>query len=84
MSSTTVRIGGVRDNGATNAPRRNTPWNSNFLLTNLFLFHLQRHSDHHAYAKRRYQVLRHYDSSPHCPTATPDDRPRPVPTALAR
>ncbi|MDF3930987.1 alkane 1-monooxygenase [Pseudomonas citronellolis] len=49
---------------------RTTPehsWNSNFLLTNLFLFHLQRHSDHHAYAKRRYQVLRHYDASPQLP-----------------
>ncbi|MDO9321951.1 MAG: alkane 1-monooxygenase [Pseudomonas sp.] len=42
-------------------------WNSNFLLTNLFLFHLQRHSDHHAYAKRRYQVLRHHESSPQLP-----------------
>ncbi|SDH81924.1 alkane 1-monooxygenase [Pseudomonas panipatensis] len=42
-------------------------WNSNFLLTNLFLFHLQRHSDHHASAKRRYQVLRHYDDSPQLP-----------------
>jgi alkane 1-monooxygenase len=42
-------------------------WNSNFLLTNLFLFHLQRHSDHHAYAKRRYQVLRHFEDSPQLP-----------------
>lgn len=42
-------------------------WNSNYLLTNLFLFHLQRHSDHHAYPKRRYQVLRHYDESPQLP-----------------
>lgn len=42
-------------------------WNSNYLLTNLFLFHLQRHSDHHAYAKRRYQVLRHYEESPQLP-----------------
>ena len=42
-------------------------WNSNYLLTNMFLFHLQRHSDHHAYAKRRYQVLRHYDESPQLP-----------------
>ena len=31
------------------------------------LFQLQRHSDHHAYAKRRYQVLRHYDESPQLP-----------------
>ena len=42
-------------------------WNSNYLLTNLFLFHLQRHSDHHAFAKRRYQVLRHFDDSPQLP-----------------
>lgn len=42
-------------------------WNSNFLMTNLILFHLQRHSDHHAYAKRRYQVLRHHESSPQLP-----------------
>ncbi|WP_097458992.1 alkane 1-monooxygenase [Mangrovitalea sediminis] len=42
-------------------------WNSNFFLTNVFLFHLQRHSDHHAYAKRRYQVLRHHDVSPQLP-----------------
>jgi alkane 1-monooxygenase len=42
-------------------------WNSNYLLTNLFLFQLQRHSDHHAYAKRRFQVLRHYDESPQLP-----------------
>ncbi|TVP60583.1 MAG: alkane 1-monooxygenase [Halomonadaceae bacterium] len=42
-------------------------WNSNYFLTNLALFHLQRHSDHHAYAKRRYQVLRHYDDSPQLP-----------------
>ena len=42
-------------------------WNSNCLVTNLFLFHLQRHSDHHAHAKRRYQVLRHFDDSPQLP-----------------
>ncbi|WP_020409442.1 alkane 1-monooxygenase [Hahella ganghwensis] len=42
-------------------------WNSNYFLTNLFLFHLQRHSDHHANAKRRYQVLRHYDHAPQLP-----------------
>ncbi|MFE8069669.1 alkane 1-monooxygenase [Marinobacteraceae bacterium S3BR75-40.1] len=42
-------------------------WNSNYFLTNIILFHLQRHSDHHAYAKRRYQVLRHHDSAPQLP-----------------
>ncbi len=50
---------------------RTTPahsWNSNFLLTNMGLFHLQRHSDHHAFPNRRYQVLRHYDEAPQLPT----------------
>ncbi|MED5387603.1 MAG: alkane 1-monooxygenase [Pseudomonadota bacterium] len=42
-------------------------WNSNYFLTNVLLFQLQRHSDHHAYAKRRYQVLRHYEESPQLP-----------------
>ncbi|MCS6997692.1 MAG: alkane 1-monooxygenase, partial [Casimicrobiaceae bacterium] len=42
-------------------------WNSDYLVTNMFLFHLQRHSDHHAYAARRYQVLRHFDESPQLP-----------------
>lgn len=43
-------------------------WNSNYLLTNLFLFQLQRHSDHHANPKRRYQVLRHHEVSPQLPS----------------
>jgi len=42
-------------------------WNSNYFLTNMFLFQLQRHSDHHAYASRRYQVLRHHENSPQLP-----------------
>ena len=42
-------------------------WNSNYFLTNTFLFHLQRHSDHHAWAKRRYQVLRHHENAPQLP-----------------
>ena len=42
-------------------------WNADFILTNLLLFQLQRHSDHHAHAVRRYQALRHFDESPHLP-----------------
>jgi alkane 1-monooxygenase len=42
-------------------------WNSNFILTNLLLFQLQRHSDHHAHAARRYQALRHFAQSPQLP-----------------
>ena len=42
-------------------------WNSSHLLSNFFLFQLQRHSDHHANAIKRYQVLDHYDESPQLP-----------------
>ena len=37
-------------------------------MTNLFLFHLQRHSDHHANPARRYQVLRSFDGAPNLPS----------------
>lgn len=43
-------------------------WNSDYLMTNLFLFHLQRHSDHHANPTRRYQVLRSFDGAPNLPS----------------
>ncbi|EPG73993.1 putative alkane 1-monooxygenase [Leptospira fainei serovar Hurstbridge str. BUT 6] len=42
-------------------------WNQNFAVSNAFLFQLQRHSDHHANAGRRYQSLRHFDESPQLP-----------------
>ncbi len=42
-------------------------WNSNYLLTNLLLFQLQRHSDHHENPAREYQLLRHYEDSPQLP-----------------
>lgn len=48
------------------APRHS--WNSNNVATNLFLFHLQRHSDHHANPTRRYQSLRHFDEAPQMPS----------------
>jgi alkane 1-monooxygenase len=43
-------------------------WNNNNITTNLFLYHLQRHSDHHANPTRRYQALRHFDESPQLPS----------------
>ncbi|MEZ5470837.1 MAG: alkane 1-monooxygenase [Marinicella sp.] len=43
-------------------------WNSNHLISNLVLFHLQRHSDHHANPSRHYQSLRHFDDAPQLPT----------------
>lgn len=43
-------------------------WNSNNVASNVLLYHLQRHSDHHANPTRRYQALRHMDEAPQLPT----------------
>ncbi len=42
-------------------------WNSNHLATNVFLYHLQRHSDHHAFPTRSFQTLRNFDEVPRLP-----------------
>lgn len=42
-------------------------WNCNFIVSNLVLFHLERHSDHHSHPLRRYQSLRHYPDLPQLP-----------------
>ncbi|WP_433465060.1 alkane 1-monooxygenase [Spirillospora sp. CA-128828] len=47
------------------APRHS--WNSNSIASNILLYHLQRHSDHHANPTRRYQALRHFDEAPQLP-----------------
>ncbi|WP_018352404.1 alkane 1-monooxygenase [Longispora albida] len=46
-------------------------WNSNFVPSNVLLYHLQRHSDHHANPTRRYQSLRHMDDAPQLPSGYP-------------
>ncbi|WP_310768191.1 alkane 1-monooxygenase [Mycobacterium sp. Z3061] len=43
-------------------------WNSDHIVTNVFLYHLQRHSDHHANPLRRYQTLRSMDGAPNLPS----------------
>ncbi len=43
-------------------------WNSDNIATNVLLYHLQRHSDHHAQPTRRYQALLSYNESPVLPT----------------
>ena len=43
-------------------------WNSDNIASNLFLYHLQRHSDHHANPTRRYQALRHFEDLPELPS----------------
>lgn len=45
-------------------------WNADHVISNLMLFHLQRHSDHHARPTRRYQALRS-DKAPELPSGYP-------------
>jgi len=42
-------------------------WNANYIFSNIVLFHLERHSDHHANPTRRYQSLRNFDDLPELP-----------------
>ncbi|MFN5332478.1 MAG: alkane 1-monooxygenase [Bacteroidota bacterium] len=42
-------------------------WNASHVVSNFLLFQLQRHSDHHAHAHKRYQLLDHSDDSPQLP-----------------
>lgn len=49
-------------------PKPHHSWNTNHLVTNLVLFYLQRHSDHHAWPTRRYQSLRHFPDLPQLPS----------------
>ncbi len=46
-------------------------WNTNQIVSNLMLFHLQRHSDHHANPLRPYQALRNYEDLPQLPSGYP-------------
>lgn len=57
-----------RDDGRYERCRPEHSWNANNAMSNLLLFQLQRHSDHHANPLRRYQVLRHVDAAPQLPT----------------
>jgi alkane 1-monooxygenase len=43
-------------------------WNSDHVSSNVLLYHLQRHSDHHAHPTRRFQALRHQDVAPELPS----------------
>ena len=43
-------------------------WNSNHLVSNLVLFQLQRHSDHHTHPGRSYQSLRDFPELPRLPS----------------
>ena len=43
-------------------------WNSNHVASNVILYQLERHSDHHAHPTRRYQALRHFNDAPQLPS----------------
>jgi alkane 1-monooxygenase len=58
----------VRDDGRYERTRPEHSWNSNNIASNVLLYHLQRHSDHHANPTRRYQALRHVQEAPQLPT----------------
>jgi alkane 1-monooxygenase len=55
------------DNGRYERCQPHHSWNANYIMSNLALFHLQRHSDHHANPIRRYQSLRNFDDIPELP-----------------
>jgi alkane 1-monooxygenase len=59
---------GKRDDGRYERTRPEHSWNSNSAASNVLLYHLQRHSDHHANPIRRYQALRHVEEAPQLPT----------------
>jgi alkane 1-monooxygenase len=57
-----------REDGRYERTRPEHSWNSNSVASNVLLYHLQRHSDHHANPTRRYQALRHASEAPQLPT----------------
>ena len=42
-------------------------WNADYIASNVMLYHLERHSDHHAHPTRRYQCLRSFPDLPNLP-----------------
>jgi alkane 1-monooxygenase len=57
-----------REDGRYERTRPEHSWNSNNVASNVLLYHLQRHSDHHANPIRRFQALRHVEEAPQLPT----------------
>ena len=61
----------LRDQRADGSFERCQPhhsWNANYVFSNLMLFQLERHSDHHANSHRRYQSLRNFPNIPQLPS----------------
>jgi len=59
---------GTDDSGKLERCEPHHSWNSNHVFSNLVLFHLERHSDHHTHPQRRYQSLKNYDNLPSLPS----------------
>jgi alkane 1-monooxygenase len=59
------------DNGRYEKVSHHHSWNSDHIVSRMFLFELTRHSDHHAVASRKYQILRTFDDAPQLPTGYP-------------
>ncbi len=57
-----------REDGRYAPIRPEHSWNSDQRVSNLLMFQLQRHSDHHAHPGRRYQTLRSLDEAPQHPS----------------
>jgi len=51
--------------------RSHHSWNTNDRVSNWWLFNLQRHADHHAYASRPYWQLRAVEDGPQLPASYP-------------
>ncbi|TVS08867.1 MAG: alkane 1-monooxygenase [Gammaproteobacteria bacterium] len=60
-----------RENGRYEPCQPQHSWNSNHVMSNVILFNLQRHSDHHANPTRRYQSLRSFEALPELPSGYP-------------
>ena len=56
-----------QENGRYERCQPHHSWNANYIMSNLALFHLERHSDHHANPMRRYQSLRNFPDIPELP-----------------
>ena len=56
-----------KENGRYERCQPHHSWNANYIMSNLALFHLERHSDHHANPIRRYQSLRNFKDIPELP-----------------
>ncbi len=60
-----------KENGRYEPCEPHHSWNTNHIVSNLMLFHLQRHSDHHANPLRPYQALRNFAELPRLPSGYP-------------